>query len=103
MLPKSRRALTIQEIAALARSSLHGNGSPGPGASGEGGVSSVGEGAGLLGEGIGVSLWDLGGSRGPWWHPRGGHGGPRSQGLEAGGAGGRGCRITGSAEGAWGA
>lgn len=25
MLPKSRRALTIQEIAALARSSLHGN------------------------------------------------------------------------------
>lgn len=37
MLPKSRRALTIQEIAALARSSLHGNGSPGPGASGEGG------------------------------------------------------------------
>lgn len=28
MLPKSRRALTIQEIAALARSSLHGNCSP---------------------------------------------------------------------------
>lgn len=35
MLPKSRRALTIQEIAALARSSLHGNCSP-RGSSGKG-------------------------------------------------------------------
>lgn len=34
MLPKSRRALTIQEIAALARSSLHGNCLSGPGHAG---------------------------------------------------------------------
>lgn len=40
MLPKSRRALTIQEIAALARSSLHGNCSP-RGSSGKGGSPEV--------------------------------------------------------------
>ena len=67
MLPKSRRALTIQEIAALARSSLHGNCSTGPGCGGAwGGIwgrrgSPVGEGAGPLGEGIGVTPVGFGG------------------------------------------
>lgn len=45
MLPKSRRALTIQEIAALARSSLHGNCWGGPGA--VRGWGETGEGCGL--------------------------------------------------------
>lgn len=63
MLPKSRRALTIQEITALARSSLHGNrllGAGGPGGHLEKEGSPMGAGAGTLGEGIGVTHWSLG-------------------------------------------
>lgn len=102
MLPKSRRALTIQEITALARSSLHGNCSLGAGGPGghlgkEG--SPMGAGAGTLGEGIGVTHWRLGGSRCHWWHPREGHGGASPQGLEAGGAGSQGHRLCGGDSG----
>lgn len=68
MLPKSRRALTIQEITALARSSLHGNCSLGAGVPGghlgkKG--SPVGAGAGtlgLLGRALGspIGVWAQG-------------------------------------------
>lgn len=88
MLPKSRRALTIQEIAALARSSLHGNCLPVPGCGVPEGSprergSPMGEGSVPLGKGIGVTPLESGGlkvSLDPWWYPRGGHGGARSEG-----------------------
>lgn len=102
MLPKSRRALTIQEIAALARSSLHGNGPPGPGPGAAWGASEEGGGGVFCGQGgwasWGSPLWGWGGSRYPWglwWHPKEGHGGASSQGLEAGGAGSQGHGLWG--------
>lgn len=64
MLPKSRRALTIQEIAALARSSLHGNCPPGLGRGGVWG--------GIWGRGevfSGTGGWGSWG--GHWGHPSG--------------------------------
>lgn len=62
MLPKSRRALTIQEIAALARSSLHGNCSP-RGSSGKGGSPEVRSLGFLVGAWV-SPVWSFGGSRG---------------------------------------
>lgn len=94
MLPKSRRALTIQEIAALARSSLHGNCSP-RGSSGKGASPEVEE-SGPPGGGLGVTCLEFWGGPGDyWWHSRGGHGGARSHELEIGNAGFQGYELCG--------
>lgn len=64
MLPKSRRALTIQEIAALARSSLHGNCSP-RGSAGKGGSPEL-RSLDLLGGSWVPPVWSFEGNQGDY-------------------------------------
>lgn len=99
MLPKSRRALTIQEIAALARSSLHGNCSP-RGASGKGGSPEV-RSLGLLARAWRSLVWSWGGAQGVT-------GGTQEEGIGVPGPvdwrqGVLGPRVMGPVVGTWGA